>query len=86
LGGALNIIGASPERREEIQQAQLDVAETVDTEITQLGIEHDKQGNRAKSYLYCLETRCPETGWLVPMSPTWAISKLKNVIAKLIPD
>ncbi|MEI6333833.1 MAG: anti-phage-associated DUF1156 domain-containing protein [Methylococcaceae bacterium] len=84
--GALNIIGASPEKRAEIEQAQREVAAAVDAEITELGIEHDSQGNRAKAYLYCLESRCPETGWLVPMAPSWVISKTHNVIAKLIPD
>lgn len=84
--GALNIIGASPERRTEIEQAQQDVAAAVDEEITRLGIEHDANGNRAKAYLYCLETRCPETGWMVPMSPSWVISKSRNVVARLIPD
>ncbi|MDX8128023.1 anti-phage-associated DUF1156 domain-containing protein [Methylomonas sp. OY6] len=84
--GALNIIGASPEKRAEIEQAQRQVAKAVDMEITELGIEHDAYGNRAKAYMYCLETRCPETGWLVPMSPSWVISKTRNVVAKLIPD
>lgn len=84
--GAMNVIGASPERKQEIEAAQKNVANIVDQEITVLGIEHDHQGNRAKSYLYCLETKCPETGWMVPMSPSWVISKLKNVIAKLVPD
>ena len=84
--GALNIIGASPEKRAEIERAQREVAEAVDREITALGIEHDSQGNRAKAYLYCLETRCPETGWMVPMAPSWVISKTRNVVAKLVPD
>ncbi|MDA0127322.1 DUF1156 domain-containing protein [Vibrio sp. MarTm2] len=84
--GALNIIGASPERKVEIETKQEEVAKAVDDEITALGIEHDEHGNRAKAYLYCLETKCPETGWLVPMSPTWVISKQKNVIARLIPN
>ncbi len=84
--GALNIIGASPERRAEIEKAQREVAQAVDAEITRLGIEHDEYGNRAKAYLYCLETRCPETGWRVPMSPSWVISKTRNVIARLKPD
>ncbi|MEI6544731.1 MAG: DUF1156 domain-containing protein, partial [Methylococcales bacterium] len=84
--GALNIIGASPEKRAEIEQAQREVAVAVDEEITALGIEHDSDGNRAKAYLYCLETRCPETGWLVPLSPSWVISKTRNVVAKLIPN
>ncbi|MGE6317711.1 anti-phage-associated DUF1156 domain-containing protein [Shewanella baltica] len=84
--GALNIIGASPERKAEIELSQIEVAQAVDKEITDLGIEHDSHGNRAKAYLYCLETKCPETGWLVPMLPSRVISKLKNVVAKLTPN
>jgi hypothetical protein len=44
------------------------------------------QGNRAKAYLSCLETRCPETGWMVMMAPSWVISKNRKVVAKLVPD
>ncbi|MDD3554385.1 MAG: DUF1156 domain-containing protein [Deltaproteobacteria bacterium] len=84
--GALNIIGANPQRRAELEQAQREVAQAVDAEITRLGIEHDEYGNRAKAYLYCLETRCPETGWMVPLAPSWVISKTRNVIARLVPD
>lgn len=84
--GALNIIGASPEKRSEIEQAQREVAKAVDKEITELGIEHDEHGNRAKAYLYCLEVKCPETGWMVPLAPSWVISKSRNIIAKLRPD
>jgi putative DNA methylase len=84
--GAFNIVGANKERRAEIEQAQKEVAAAVDAEITRLGIEHDKYGNRAKAFLYCLETRCPKTGWMVPMAPSWVISKTRNVVAKLIPD
>ena len=84
--GALNIIGAAPERRAAIEQAQQKVAEAVDQDITALGIEHDEHGNRAKAYHYCLETLCPETGWRVPMSPSWVISRARNVAAKLIPN
>jgi putative DNA methylase len=84
--GAFNIIGAPPARRAEIEQAQEEVEAAVDADITRLGIEHDKYGNRAKAYLYCLETRCPKTDWMVPMAPSWVISKTRNVVAKLIPD
>ncbi len=83
--GALNIIGAPPKKRAEIERAQREVAEAVDREVTALGIEHDANGNRAKAYLYCLETRCPETGWMVPLSPTWVVSPRQNTIAKLVP-
>ncbi len=84
--GALNIVGASPEKRAEIEQAQREVAKAVDDEITKLGIEHNSRGDRAKAYLYCLETRCPETGWMVPLAPSWVISRMRNVYARLIPN
>jgi putative DNA methylase len=83
--GALNIIGASPERRTELEAAQLQVFAEVDRELTALRIEHDEVGNRAKAYLYCLEARCPETGWWVPLAPSWVISPKQGVIAKLVP-
>lgn len=84
--GSAEIIGASNKRREEISQAQSTLAKAVDQRITDLGIEHDANGNRAKAYLWCLEARCPETGWMVPLSPTWAVSKTRNAIARLKPD
>lgn len=84
--GAFNIIGAMPTRRAEIAAAQAEVAQRVDAEVTAMEIEHDAAGNRAKAYLYCLETRCPKTGWMVPMAPSWVISKTRNVAARLMPD
>ncbi|MFA5731635.1 anti-phage-associated DUF1156 domain-containing protein [Acidithiobacillus sp.] len=84
--GAFNVIGTSSTHRAEIDLAQRKVAEAVDAEITKLGIEHDEHGNRAKAFLYCLETRCPETGWQVPMAPNWVISRFKGVIAVLVPN
>ncbi len=84
--GAFNIIGAPPARRAEIEKAQKEIAIAVDAEITKLGIEHDKRGNRAKAYLYCLETRCPKTGWMVPMLGTLLISKAWRTIAVLVPN
>jgi putative DNA methylase len=84
--GAFNIIGASTERQAEIERAQRQVAAWVDTEITRLEVELDSEENRAKAYLYCLETRCPKTGWTVPMAPSWVISQDRRTIARLVPD
>lgn len=84
--GGANIIGAPSNLREEISQGQSLLVKAVDQRITELGIEHDANGNRAKAYLWCLEVRCPETGWMVPLSPTWTVSKTRNAIARLQPD
>lgn len=84
--GGAEIIGAPKAKREEISQAQATLAQAVNQRIRELGIEHDVKGNRAKAYLWCLEVRCPETGWMVPLSPTWIVSKTRNAIAQLKPD
>ncbi len=84
--GALNIVGADEATREKIEAAQKAVAEAVDTEIAALGIEHNEHSDRAKAYLYCLETRCPQTGYMVPMLPSRIISRSRRTIATLIPD
>lgn len=53
--GSMKIVGASAERLAEIERAQFTAAESVEQKISELGIEHDEEGNRAKAYLYCLE-------------------------------
>lgn len=84
--GAFNIVGASVESRAEIEKEYNAVANAVRSAIDALEIEKDAKGNQAKAFLYCLETRCPESGWMVPISPSWVISKNGNVIAQLVPD
>jgi putative DNA methylase len=83
--GGFNIVGASPEKRVEIDVAQKQLAEQVQTEIDVLEIETDGNGWRAKVYLYCVEVKCPESGWMVPVISSLIISKGYQVIAKLIP-
>ena len=46
---------------------------SIDKEICELGIEHNENGERAHSYLYCVETVCPECGWRIPMLPTFVV-------------
>lgn len=41
---------------------------------------------RADAYLYCVEVVCPETGWSVPLAPSWVIGEKSRCVAKLVPD
>ena len=84
--GALNVIGAPAEQRAALEDAQQKVFAAIDRDLVELKVEHDAKGNRAKAYLYCLEARCPETGWMVPLSPSWVISPKQGAIAKLVSD
>jgi putative DNA methylase len=84
--GAFNIVGATPEDHVRMKAEQEQIIQAIDAEICAMGVEHDTDGNRAKVFLYCLETQCPRTGWMVPMAPGWVISKKQKVIAKLLPN
>ena len=84
--GAFNIVGGSEESREKLAQDQLKLVRRVQAEIDKLGVETDGKGWRAKVFLYCVETRCPQTGWMVPLLPTRVVSKGYRVVAELVPD
>lgn len=81
---SINILGAGDEELKEIKKFQEDVFNKVNKEITDLGIEHNEHGDRAVSYLYCVEAYCPECGKKVPLAPSWVIGKGTKTVAKLI--
>ncbi|NPD66270.1 DUF1156 domain-containing protein (plasmid) [Lichenicola cladoniae] len=83
---ALNVVGGTDEYRSRLAAAQDRVSKAVDRRLTEMEVEHDADRNRAKAFLYCLETRCPTTGWMVPMSPTWIVHKWKKVVLQLVED
>jgi len=83
--GAFNVVGATTEKRIEINKTQQELAQKVQAEIDTLDIETDGRGWRAKVFLYCVEIICPESGWKVPLLPSLIISTSHRVIARLIP-
>lgn len=84
--GALNVVGAGTEARNAIRKSEARIRQAVDERMTRLQIEHNDEGERAKSFLYCMEVVDPQTGWLVPMAPSWIISRTWRCVAKLKPD
>jgi adenine-specific DNA methylase len=107
--GALNIIGAPPETRARIAEAQREVARAVDAEITAMGVEHDgedgdlrlpadaphkwphgwrvdRSGQPVPPEAEPYQVRCPHTGWLVPMLETLQVHERSRTILRLIPD
>lgn len=89
---ALNIIGGGPEVAKQVQEAQRQVFDAVDRQITEWGIEHREPDSetgrrwRADAYLYCAECECPECHWRIPLAPSWLVAEKTNVIVRLVPD
>jgi len=94
--GAFNIVGGTKAEHQALKQSQAKLMQLVQTDIDHLGLESGGEGWRAKAFLYCLEARCPQTGWMVPLLPrsenkgafnsAMVVSKGHNVIAELVPD
>ena len=80
---AVNLVGGGTEVQDEVRKAQEEAWEAADRQITAWGIEHDGEGNRADSYLYCVEAKSPATGLWVPLAPSWVISEKYKVVAEL---
>jgi putative DNA methylase len=84
--GAFNIVGGDEQTRRKLSADQDELVRRVHEKIDALEIETDGKGWRAKVFLYCVEARCPQSGWMVPLLPTLMISKGNRVVAELVPD
>ncbi|MCA9996345.1 MAG: DUF1156 domain-containing protein [Anaerolineales bacterium] len=84
--GSLNIVGGALVERKQSADKHEELVRKVQSEIDQLNIEKDSNGWQAKGFVYCMETRCPQTGWMVPLIPSFVLSEDYGVIAELVPD
>ncbi|CAH0344922.1 anti-phage-associated DUF1156 domain-containing protein [Bacillus sp. CECT 9360] len=84
--GGVNVVGAEKKIQSEIDLKQKKIIDNVLSDVNQLEIETDGEGWTAKVYLYCVEIKCPETGWKVPLLPTQIISKGFKVYLTLRPN
>jgi putative DNA methylase len=84
--GGLTVVGGTPETVSSLHAEQSRIVEEVKTEIARLKIDIDGNGWEAKSFIYCSEVRCPQTGWLVPLLASCVLSLGRSVIAELKPD
>lgn len=84
--GSFNIVGGSIETRTKLSAHQKELVDRVQEDIDKLRIEDDGHGWKSKVFLYCVEARCPQTGWMVPMLPSRVVSTAQRAIAELVPN
>lgn len=83
---ALNIVGGGPQVVEKVRAAQERVYEAMRRQVDEWGIERNEDGRVADAYLYCNEVVDSNTGWRVPLAPSWVIGEGTRTIARLVPD
>ena len=83
---AFNIVGGGKKAARKVKSAQQEIFEAVDRQVMQWDIEHNEQGWRADAFLYCVEVRDPESGWMIPLAPSWVIGEKTRTVAELVPN
>jgi len=84
--GAYNVIGMKKDRQAWLLKEQAAFKTRLESVLAEQGFEFDSAGNRAKAHLYCIEVKCPDTGWMVPLLPTRVLSKAWGTVVELVPD
>lgn len=79
----LNLLNKNEKIINDIKVFQDKVYDNVVERFNEWGIETNEKGWKAKCYIYCNEARCPECGAIVPLAPSWIISKKYKTIAIL---
>jgi adenine-specific DNA methylase len=80
---SIHLIGGGEEVQKQVQVAQQTAFDAADKQITEWGIEHNDKGWRTDAYLYCVEARCPASGLMLPLAPSWIISEKYKICAAL---
>jgi adenine-specific DNA methylase len=79
---SLNLLGGGPEVQAEVRRTQEEVFAAVDQQITKWGIEHNRQGERAEAYLYCVEVKPEGCDYYIPLAPSSGDLGKYRIVAK----
>lgn len=78
---SLNILGGGEVVQEEVRNVQEAIFADVDKLISEWGIEHNDQGQRAEAFLYCVEVKPEGCDYYIPLAPNWVISEKYRIVA-----
>ncbi|MDM3893831.1 anti-phage-associated DUF1156 domain-containing protein [Pseudomonas juntendi] len=79
---SLNLLGGGKALQEEVMQVQAAALQAADRKVTEWGIEHNDQGERADAYLYCVEVKPEGCDYYIPLAPSWLIGEKSKVVAR----
>lgn len=78
---SLNVLGGGSAVHDKVRSVQEQVFAEVDQQITDWGIEHNDQGERAEAYLYCAEVKPEGCDYYIPLAPSWVIAEKYRIVA-----
>ncbi len=79
---SLNLLGGGQAVQEEVMRVQAAALAAAEQQVTEWGIEHNDQGERADAYLYCVEVKPEGSDYFIPLAPSWLIGEKSKVVAR----
>jgi len=79
---SLNLLGGGREVQEEVMRVQAEALAAADKQVTEWGIEHNEQGERADAFLYCVEVKPEGCDYFIPLAPSWLVGEKSKVVCK----
>ena len=79
---SLNLLGGGQAVQEEVMRVQAAALAAADQQVTDWGIEHNDQGERADAYLYCVEVKPEGCDYFIPLAPNWVVGEKSRAVAR----
>jgi putative DNA methylase len=77
---SLHLLGGGKEVQEEVMRVQAQALAEADAQVTEWGIEHNEQGERADAYLYCVEVKPEGCDHFIPLAPSWLVGEKTKAV------
>jgi putative DNA methylase len=79
---SINLLGGGEAMQEDVMHVQDAVLQAADRQVTEWGIEHNAQSERADAFLYCVEVKPEGCNYYIPLAPSWLVGEKSKVVAK----
>lgn len=77
---SLNLLGGGKEVQEEVMRVQAQALAEADAQVTDWGIEHNEESERADAYLYCVEVKPEGCDYFIPLAPSWLVGEKSKAV------
>jgi len=77
---SLHLLGGGRAVQEEVMRVQADALADADRQVTEWGIEHNENGERADAFLYCVEVKPEGCDYFIPLAPSWLVGEKTKAI------
>ncbi len=79
---SLHLLGGGLAVQEEVMRVQSEALAEANRQVTEWGIEHNEQGERADALLYCVEVKPEGCDYFIPLAPSWLVGEKSKAVCQ----